>query len=442
MKKTIQYFAFILMALCFLPFETAFAASFSVASNTYSVSPGGSFTVSVNLSGNGSGMVYFTGNNVSLSSGSVYCETTCSVNATAQSSGNAVVNVIMGSTKEDEVTDRDDVLITGSQSVTVQVIQPSSGGSTPTKPTTPSTSRPSSNPNETRSINNNLKSIHISKGHLSPSFQSDITTYKVSLDARSNDIDINAILEDSKANLNGNGKHSLKAGLNKIELVCTAENESTKRYLLEIMVDEKPLVFTEFEDQKLGVIRNLEGVQIPDGFSASNIKFESNEVNAWHNPNSNKTLVYLMNKTGEKNFYLYDQKKKRITSIYQPITIANQSFLIMKVPDKLKKMTGYTFEKITIQQQVLDGWSFNHPDFKNYVLVYLYDKDNKGALYQYEKVSNTLQPFSNAAAILQRDYEHDVHTNQMMQIGLGVVIVLLIACNLFTYLYFKKKTNP
>ncbi|MEG0958715.1 MAG: hypothetical protein RSE60_02680 [Erysipelotrichaceae bacterium] len=168
------------------------------------------------------------------------------------------------------------------------------------------------------------------------------------------------------------------------------------------MVNERPLIFTNFEKNKLGFVRNLEGLQIPSVFQATTIKINGKPINAWYNPNTKKTLVYLVN---------------------------------------LKKMQGYTYQQISIDGQLLDGWKFNDKQFKNFALVYLMNEDNKPCLYQYEKTSNSLQPFSNTAPITQSNYELVISSNNTKFMFFVIVSLLLITTNIFTIVYFRRKNK-
>lgn len=104
------------------------------------------------------------------------------------------------------------------------------------------TQKPASNTNnnsnneEKKSSNNNLIDISLSSGDIQ--FSKDILVYDVIIND-TDEINITAEVEDSKAGIDGLGKHKLNVGTNKIELVVTAEDGSKKTYVLNIVYEGK-----------------------------------------------------------------------------------------------------------------------------------------------------------------------------------------------------------
>ena len=95
-----------------------------------------------------------------------------------------------------------------------------------------------------KSSNNSLKSLSVSEGKLSPSFDRAITDYEVEFDDDFNireltSITVNATKEDSKAKLSGTGSHDLTEGDNYINIDVTAENGAKKTYKIKVTKPEK-----------------------------------------------------------------------------------------------------------------------------------------------------------------------------------------------------------
>lgn len=86
------------------------------------------------------------------------------------------------------------------------------------------------NRKDDRSVNNYLKTLTVSEGKIN--FNKTTTTYALVTQASS--ITIAAEAEDSKATVSGAKTYNLKDGLNEIKIVVTAENESTKTYLIKV----------------------------------------------------------------------------------------------------------------------------------------------------------------------------------------------------------------
>jgi len=104
---------------------------------------------------------------------------------------------------------------------------------TPSQPSTPSNPAVPSNPvtADTRSTNNNLKSLKAEGYELSKTGD---TTYTLSVKNSIDKIVLKAEVADSKAKVSGDGSHALKVGENKINVVVTAENGSTKTYTVTV----------------------------------------------------------------------------------------------------------------------------------------------------------------------------------------------------------------
>ncbi len=94
---------------------------------------------------------------------------------------------------------------------------------------------------DNRSKNNNLSSIKLSTGTLSPSFSSGRTTYNVSVPFDVSSIKVEATAEDSKSKVVVSGGSSLKAGkVTNVTIKVTAENGSVKTYTVKVTRGKDP----------------------------------------------------------------------------------------------------------------------------------------------------------------------------------------------------------
>lgn len=238
-----------------------------------------------------------------------------SVSVKAGSSGTVTVSV----TASDVSANDGETVISGTHSVSVAINAPASGGNTTnsnnsnsgstTNNTDTTTQQTEEKKEETKKSNvNTLASLTVSAGELSPAFDGNNTNYEVNVDAKVTSITIDAKATDAKASVSGTGEHALQVGANTLQVVCKAENGSTKTYTITVNVDETPQVYLKLNKQKLGVVRNVKDLGIPESFEATTIKIEK-EVTAYHSNNMNKTILYLVNEKGEKNFYLYEKRR-------------------------------------------------------------------------------------------------------------------------------------
>lgn len=293
-----------------------------------------------------------------------------------------------------------------------------------------------------RSKNNDLASLSISQGKLSPEFSSDTTSYKVNLPADIEKITMNAKAKDDKATVSGDGEKTLKAGKNECSIIVTAENGSTKTYKIEMYVDEKPLVYTMFNDTKLGVVRNIDGIDVPKGFTETKVKIDNKEVIAWTNKKIDKTIVYLSDEQNNKSFYLYENGKVNSSFAYRKML--GRELYVVDVPSDKQSIKGMKYQKVTIDETELNGWIYEDKDFKNYIVIYVMNINGNMEYYQYEKTQNTLQLYSGAAAISQQKYEQQMKNlddyKSFNTIMICCVIGLLVLfVGIISYIIYAKK---
>lgn len=435
-KVILSSIAFLMMiSLLQLP---VYAAGFSVSKSASSVAPGGTFTVSVSVSGEG--RFNFSASNGTVSSSSQWIAGSGSVSVKAGSSGTVTVSV----TASDVSANDGETVISGTHSVSVAINAPASGGNTTnsnnsnsgstTNNTDTTTQQTEEKKEETKKSNvNTLASLTVSAGELSPAFDGNNTNYEVNVDAKVTSITIDAKATDTKASVSGTGEHALQVGANTLQVVCKAENGSTKTYTITVNVDETPQVYLKLNKQKLGVVRNVKDLGIPESFEATTIKIEENEITAYHSNNMNKTILYLVNEKGEKNFYLYDEKEG-VTSIFIPVTVLGRNVYIIDVKKDDVKVDHTKFNKIQIDNNTFEGWTFTND--KNYSLIMVMNQKGEKVIYQYEATENTLQLYHQVKQEQPKQQKHIM----TYVFAATTVVFALISLVLIRYFFIHKKS--
>ena len=439
LKVILSSIAFLMtISLLQLP---VYAAGFSVSKSASSVAPGGTFTVSVSVSGEGK--FNFSASNGTVSSSSQWIAGSGSVSVKAGSSGTVTVSV----TAFDVSASDGETVISGTHSVSVAINAPASGGNTTnsnnsnsgstTNNTDTTTQQTEEKKEETKKSNvNTLASLTVSAGELSPAFDGNNTNYEVNVDAKVTSITIDAKATDAKASVLGTGKHALQVGANALQVVCKAENGSSKTYTITVNVDETPQVYLKLNKQKLGVVRNVKDLGIPESFEATTIKIEENEVTAYHSNNMNKTILYLVNEKGEKNFYLYDEKEG-VTSIFIPVTVLGRNVYIIDVKKDDVKVDHTKFNKIQIDNNTFEGWTFT--DDKNYSLIMVMNQKGEKVIYQYEATENTLQLYHQVKQEQSNQPKQQKHIMTYV-FAATTVVFALISLVLIRYFFIHKKS--
>lgn len=406
-----------------------FAASFSVSASKSSVTPGGKFTVTISVGG--AGQFNVSASNGSVSTNSVFADGSASVTVTAGQSGKTTVTV-----SAVDVTATDESPVTGSKSVSVSIKSSSNGGGSSSNGGSSNGGNSSGGSSETpkedtRSKENNLSSLSISSGTLSPVFSADKTTYKVDLTSDIKKITINAKAKDSKASVSGTGEHELKVGENNFVITVKAENGSKKTYTISVYVTEKPSVFLKMGDQNLGVLNDYSKVDVPKGFEKTKITIDGNEISALKNDTLGLTVVYLQNETQETGFYIYENNK--IVRKFETITVNGKLYILMDAPQDLKGLQGLKSGNIKIGEVEIPGWTFKDKDLKDYSVVYLMNELGEKSLYTYEATEQTLQKFKASES---------ADNSVLTYIFTGTTVVFAAGTGVLAYLYFsfKKKS--
>lgn len=326
----------------------------------------------------------------------------------------------------------------GSISISVVAVSNPSGSNTSGSS---GTAKPTPTP-DTRSSNNSLASIILSEGTLSPDFDSSVTEYNVNLSSKTTSINVAATPSDTKATVNGTGDIAVQPGDNTISIEVIAENGSKKIYTIKAYVDEAPLVYTNFEDKSLGVVRNLRNVTIPEGFAETTATLEGEEVKAWTNETTGITIVYLVDEDENAAFYVYSPDKG-VISKYIAFQFNGQNYIFAGIDESLREQDGLIYGKVEAFGNTTDGFTFKDENLSSFVVLYLMDGNNEYGFYTYDTVNQTLQLYSGAvlsakqAAAMESEkqaLEQELNKQILIRnISIGIAAVLAVAVVVMLY---------
>lgn len=428
---------FMVVSMFAMP-EKIYAAGLSVSASSGTIYVGDSVTFTVSAS-NGAGNINISG----AVSDSVWLDNSSkSYNVTGSQPGTITVSA------SGVIADYDsekDINVSDSATVTV-IARPSekpsnNGGSTNTQPEQPKQETPKEEPKETKSSDSSLVSLGVSEGKLSPEFKAGTTSYKLNLPEGTKSINVSAKAKDGKASVSGTGKIEVKDGDNVINVTVTAEDGSTTVYTIKAYVQEKAVATLTMGDKKLNVFTNVKGAAIDNkAFEKTKIKINNTEVPAWKSEAQNITLLYLNGDDGN-NFYIYDEKTQKVTSIYKPVGVLGQNLIIVNVPANLQTRSNMKFTTIEVDKVKFPGWTFEDESFKDFAIIYALDQNGKEVYYQYDSKEKTLQRFSNAAAISQEKYDAYVKEKEnkeqtLMYVIYGLGAGCVVCLGLAGYFFF------
>ena len=214
------------------------------------------------------------------------------------------------------------------------------------------------------SKNNNLSSLKISQGTLSPAFNKNTTEYTATVENDVTKITVSGSKEDSKSYIDGLKEYNLEEGNNRIEVKVTAQNGSAKTYVINVNRKElAPITVKTEEGLDLNVVRKKELLKSPnDNYEESKVTIGENEVPAFYNKATDTYLVGLKNEEGLITLYKYKDNKY---SIYKELIF--NSIIITDTPSK-DIPDGYEEETITIDDKEVIAYKDSN-NKNNYYLL-------------------------------------------------------------------------
>lgn len=370
--------------------QTCLAAGISVSAGQSTVSVGKTVAFTITVPSNADVWLYNVeySSNLTLESGKVTMVEGYSFDAgtrvnqlvfRAKSTGTATVRISSGSYAING-TNYDAV---GSASVTVIAAnKPDSGEHKPS--------------GDTRSANNALASLTVSAGELTPAFDPSVTDYTLSLPLNSDKLTLTAAPSDSKAKVQGDGEVALQGGVNALSVLVTAENGDVRTYTITVKVAQAPTLFFDFAGQKLGVVKDVEEVTPPAGFTAAEpISHGGDLLPVWTDASGEKTLVYLVDESAVTGFYLYSETGG-VLSPYLPLADGALPYVYTGLPADASAPAGLAACTVDAFGRAINGWKYNDPALQGFYVLYLMDADGIYGYYTYDSAKDTLQRFNGA----------------------------------------------
>lgn len=96
------------------------------------------------------------------------------------------------------------------------------------------------NRKDNRSTNNDLSSLSVSNGKLSPNFKKDVTSYNMEVPFSVSSLDIKAVADDSKSKVSIANNKLVAEAITDVKIIVTAENGSTKTYVIKVKRGKDP----------------------------------------------------------------------------------------------------------------------------------------------------------------------------------------------------------
>lgn len=406
MKKIGQIIALALTLFCF-QFKVH-AGDLSIYASTTSVIVGNSVVITVK-GNNIAGKLSLTSSNGGILSGGASAfwidNSTVTYTFKAVSAGSATVTV-----KPIDVADYNNgSSYTTSKSVTINVR---------TKPVI------------VLSGDNNLSNLGIESYSLTPEFNKDTLEYNVELEPDTSEINISATASHGGATIEGAGTREVTDGDNRLEIKVTAENGSSKIYVINAKVKEYNPIEVNINNEKYTVVRKKSLITPPENYTETTVTINEEEIPAYYSEITKYTLVSLKDANGNQNFYIYQNGEYHL---YKELTFNQMKICLLDIP---QIPDGYSKSTIVYNDENLEAYKLN-PNSKYAILYGMNVATGEEHYYSYESSENTLQIYhTEEIDLLNEKVEQYVY----LIIGLlGLSFIFLI---IMLILVFKKGNKP
>ena len=279
-------------------------------------------------------------------------------------------------------------------------------------------------PTPAKSADNSLKSLTISPGTLSPTFQYSTTKYTATVASDVTSIAVDAQVSNAKATVESvTGNTDLKVGENTIKITVKAENGTLAVYTITVTrsagaavtpgdtpttpADEPTDESTVIDGVSYTVSETLPEDTLPEEFIKVTAIYNNKEVEAYAFPYNDLRLLYLIpsgSSSASSAFYFYNAEEEQFFP-YINITVGEIYILVLPtsygttLPPEGYRETTMTIETRTVSayQLATDSSSVEGGQANDFYLIYGVDKDGTPGWYQYDASNMSAQRFNEAA---------------------------------------------
>lgn len=273
----------------------------------------------------------------------------------------------------------------------------------------------------TASGNNNLSSLSISPGTLSPGFSAGTTSYSAWVSNSTTSVAVSAKAADGKAKVAVWGNTGLDVGNNTVTVQVTAENGSKKTYTITVnraagstggntggsapapddtpspsptATPEPQVTVTLPDDTQLPVSNQLpEGVSVPAGFESSQLEVDGQTLPTAVHQDGGLVAVYLAGDEGHPaGFYFYNEKTREVQAM-TPVAMSTGKLTLVDLPQELVVPEGYTSTLMELGGQQHTVLVPDDTEEPNHYIVYAMDEEGKLGLYLYDVEQESFQRY-------------------------------------------------
>ena len=239
----------------------------------------------------------------------------------------------------------------------------------------------------TYSKDNNLKSLTIDGYSLTPEFNKDTLEYSVTVPSTVDKVNINAVKNDNRATVEGDGEKEVVEGSNPFEIVVTAQNGASKTYKINVIVEDINPIVVKINNKEFNVVKRSDKLEKPTGFDETTVKIGDVEVPAFKSDILKITLVGIKDSAGNIFLAIYNNGK------YELYNEINSNQITIYLLDLPKNSNGFITKTIKINEKEVKVYKYK--DNSKYSLVYGKNVETgQESYYMYDEVENTFQRYN------------------------------------------------
>lgn len=271
------------------------------------------------------------------------------------------------------------------------------------------------------SSNADLRSLVVEGYEISPAFSKNVLEYNLEVENDIEKVNIVAAKDDNRSSIKGAGEVVLSEGINKIEIVVTAQKGNNKTYILNITRKELNPIIVKVDGKEYNVVRKAENLEAPTYYSSTTIKIDDEDIPAFESEITGFTLVGLKDEDGNIKLYRYENGEYTLYN-----QIAKDSFVFIPL-DNNEILKGYENKRIvSINDVEVVSYTKNEDD-KEIVLVYgMNASTGDKNWYKYDTKEGTFQRY------IKSSEQESLTSNEYFYLaiafasGLGLAILIII----------------
>lgn len=237
------------------------------------------------------------------------------------------------------------------------------------------------------STNANLSSLRVVDYVMTPEFNKNTLEYNLEVENEVEKVTIKASKADSSASVSGTGEKELTEGLNKFNIVVTAEKGNKKTYVINITRKELNPIHVDVDGFDYTIVRKADALEAPIYYSSTEIEVEGEMVPAFKSDITGYTLVGLKDEDGNVDLY---RRTDNGYKLYNQIGTEGVMFIPLDATTLLK---GYEQAK-NIKINDITVKTYTNDTKSNYVMAYgMNAATGKVDWYRYDTIEKSFQRY-------------------------------------------------